>query len=97
MAIGYKLFRDTKNGLRSLFIDRNRPLPVGEWLSAKYKPTKGYAVRPGWHILLKPVAPHLSKKGRVWRKVEYRDVLYTHVRPKNQGGTWVTAKEMRIL
>lgn len=94
--VGYKLFRETRNGLRSLFIDRRRELPEGTWLKYKSVPTKGYAVRPGWHVLLKPDAPHLSEKGRVWRKVYMRGILGRHERPASQGGTWYTAEEIFI-
>jgi hypothetical protein len=94
---GYKLFRETRTGLRSLFIDRRRPLPVGEWLTAEDKPTKGYAHRPGWHVLSTPSAPHLSPKGRVMRQVEMRGITGTFERPASQGGIWYTANEIRIL
>lgn len=97
MKTGYKLFRETRSGLRFLFIDRTRQLPLGEWLSYREVPTKGYAFRPGWHVLLKPEAPHLSKRGRVWKRVEVRGILAVHERPACQGGTWLTAQEIRIL
>jgi len=70
---GYKLFalKRTKPGqLFSLFIHAQEPVPLNTWLQAESFPTKGYAVRPGWHVGAKPRAPHLSSKGRVWAEVE---------------------------
>lgn len=71
-------------------------IPIGEWVQAECWPTKGYAVRPGWHTTSKPEAPHLSMEGRVWMKVEIKDVEEL-VRPKNQGGLWYIAQEMKVL
>lgn len=96
--IGYKLVRKLQDGtLRPLFIERTRTLPIGRWIDANDVPTKGYAHRPGWHILAKPHAPHLSKRGRVWIEVEFdAHKATTHLRPASQGGTWYTAPLMRI-
>jgi len=75
----YKLFRTlkTKPGqLFPLFIGKSRNTPKGKWLTAKFIPTEGFKDRPGWHVGLKPIAPHLMKKdgtmqpGRVWAEVE---------------------------
>jgi hypothetical protein len=75
----YKLFRTNPRmpgKLFPLFIGRNEPVPEGEWVVAEYKPTKGYAERPGWHAGVLPTAPHLrSQDGfmaqdRVWAEVE---------------------------
>ena len=97
MGNGYKLFRLRKNGtLGSLFINRKAVIPTDTWLLAEDHPTKGYKHRMGWHILLKPVAPHLSEKGRVWMKVEYQE-YETIVRPDSQGGRWVLARQMRVI
>jgi hypothetical protein len=96
-VFGYKLFRQTNNGLRSLFIDRNRELPEGVWLRYKSVATKGYMYRPGWHVLLQPVAPHLSEKGRVWKQVRVRGLIARHERPAAQGGTWLTVREIYIV
>lgn len=94
---GWKLFRVRKDGtLGSLFIDRQRPLAVGQWMRAKRVRTNGYAYRPGWHVLLKRSAPHLSTRGRVWRRVTARHILGVHERPRAQGGTWVTCRDLRI-
>lgn len=93
----YKLLRQRKDGtLGPLFINARQRIPVGEWLQAESHPTKGFAVRPGWHCTAKPVAPHLSKNGRVWCEVEVRD--YTNfTRPENQGGLWFLANQMRVI
>jgi hypothetical protein len=82
--------------LSSLFIGKKNRLPIGQWLQAESLPTKGFALRPGWHCTREPIAPHLSTKDRVWVKVEIED--YTEfLRPENQGGLWFLAKRMRIL
>jgi len=65
-------------------------------LIAELHPTNGYAVRKGWHCTLKPVAPHLTTKGRVWVQVEVDDIQYYN-RPESQGGTWVLAQKMKII
>lgn len=95
--IAYKLFRKMKNGdLKSLFINKKQKLPIDEWLEAEEIPTKGFAVRKGWHCTANPVAPHLSEKDRVWKKVEIDN--YTEFqRPNSQGGLWYLANRMRIL
>ena len=95
--IVYKLFRQMKDGsLKSLFINKTEPLPVGEWLDAESHPTKGFKERRGWHALHSPSAPHLSMKGRVWRAVEIHDYTET-LRPASQGGRWYLAERMRII
>ena len=85
---GYKLFEQDANGnLFPLFIDKNTPQLIGEWIPAEYHPTKGFAARGGWHIGADvPDAPWLKsydgtetgfyksrwKTGkRVWCLVEY--------------------------
>ena len=94
---GYKLMRLRKDGtLGPLFIDATQRVPVGTWLWAQDVPTKGFAHRPGWHILPTPEAPHLSEKGRVWVKVEFRHYQEIH-RPDVQGGTWYLARRMRVV
>lgn len=94
MEIGYKLFeQDTRDGkLYPLFIGKKTETKIGEWVHAEFIPTKGFAVRAGWHLGLIPSAPHLigadgtyrSKRGknfkRVWCEVEYNDTNdYTEV------------------
>ena len=85
---GYKLFeRDKRDGkIYPLFIGKNEPTKMGVWIKAEHIPTKGFAVRSGWHIGANlPSAPHLigadgtykSKRGknfeRVWAIVEYNN------------------------
>jgi hypothetical protein len=95
--IAYKLVRKMKDGSYApLFINKKSRIPVGEWLDAEEHKTKGFAVRKGWHCTLKPYAPHLSEKGRVWVEVEIDDTeLYD--RPESQGGTWVLAQKMKVV
>lgn len=93
----FKLVRLRKNGtLGPLFINRKQVIPVGVWLKAKRHPTKGYAVRRGWHVTRRPRAPHLSTKGRIWVAVEVTDFKELP-RPDAQGGLWLIAQWMRVL
>lgn len=93
----WKLVRQRKDGtLGPLFINRRQRLPVGVWLEAEPHETPGYAFRPGWHATHRPVAPHLSKRGRVWVRVQLRRAL-VHRRPRSQGGVWWVAGAMKIL
>ena len=96
--IAYKLFTERKDGtLGPLFINRRQRVPIGKWVEAECHPTKGYAVRPGWHCTSKPTAPHLKlKDDRVWVKVEIDDSEELH-RPDNQGGLWFIANKMRVI
>jgi len=100
--IAYKLFRERKDGsVTSLFINKSKTLPYNEWMDSENYPTKGFAVRPGWHCTAQPIAPHLKMKlksgeKRVWKPVLIED--YTEVkRPDNQGGLWYLAKRIKIL
>ena len=87
---GYKLFEMNSDGeIFPLFIDKNTPVPFGEWVPAEFHPTKGFATRGGWHIGADvPDAPWLKsydgtdtgyykprwKSGkRVWCVVEYNN------------------------
>ena len=96
----FKLFRLRKDGtLGPLFINARLRVPMGVWLDAGCHPTKGYAVRRGWHCTLAPVAPHLSsgpQSGRVWCRCEVED-YQRYARPESQGGTWLLAERIRIL
>lgn len=96
MITAFKLMRLRKNGtLGPLFIDASAVIPVGEFIRARPVRKKGFKFRPGWHTVSRPVAPHLSKKGRVWVKVwisEYQP----HNRPASQGGLWYTSNFMMI-
>jgi len=95
--IAYKLFRKRKDGTYGpLFINRKQRVEPMTWYDAESHPTKGFAVRPGWHCCAEPLAPHLSKKDRVWCKVMITQ--YTeHQRPESQGGLWYTANKMKVL
>jgi hypothetical protein len=95
--IAWKLFRLRKDGsLGPLFINRKQRVPIGEWLDAEEHPTKGFAFRPGWHCCSERNAPHLSKIGRVWVKVEIED--YQEIqRPERQGGVWFLANRMKVI
>lgn len=96
IKVGYKLLTLHKDGsLASLFINKRARIPIGKWQKAKEIPTKGYAFRPGFHACAEPIAPHLSKNGRVWCKVSLIGVE-EFKRPQNQGGTWYVAKYLRI-
>lgn len=93
----YKLFRVRKDGsIGPLFINARLRIPMGEWLQAEEHPTKGFAYRPGWHCTFKPVAPHLSEKGRKWFEIEVEDYT-TYARPESQGGSWVLAERMKVV
>lgn len=98
MIVGYKLLRRRRDGtLGPLFINRRQVIPVGKWLRAESHPTKGYAVRPGWHATAAPVAPHLRTGGdRVWARVELKGVT-PFTRPECQGGQWFLARSMRVV
>lgn len=96
MRSAYKLLKLRKNGtLGSLFINRRRVIPTNVWLRAENHPTTGFSVRPGWHVTEKPVTPHLSMKGRIWREVEIKDYKALP-RPESQGGMWWIAKWIKV-
>ena len=95
--IAYKLIRKLKDGsLSPLFINKKQRIPIGIWLDAESHPTNGFAYRKSWHCTLKPIAPHLSTKNRIWVEVEIEDLEYYN-RPESQGGTWVLAQKMKII
>lgn len=95
--IAYKLLRIRKDGsLGSLFINKQAKIPVHVWLQAEDHPTKGYARRFGWHATVKPEAPHLTMKNRVWFRVEIEDYI-SWDRPQRQGGKWFIAQRMKVL
>ena len=96
MITAYKLFRKRKDGtLGPLFIGCSIRVPVGQWLKARAIRRKGFAFRPGWHCCAEPIAPHLSKKGRVWCRVLIEDFTEYH-RPRAQGGLWFTAQALFV-
>jgi len=95
--IAYKLCRKKKNGdITPLFINKTKALPFNKWMDAESHPTKGYKLRPFWHCTSKPVAPHLSEKGRVWIKIQM-DGFEEFNRPDNQGGLWYLANRIKLL
>jgi len=98
----YKLLRMKKDGkLYPLFINKTIATPIGEWMVAECHPTKGFAVRQGWHCCFQPVAPHLKKElasgeKRVWVECEVED-WEKYDRPESQGGAWILAQKMKIV
>lgn len=95
--IAYKLCRQLKNGdLTSLFINKSERILFGVWIEAQDYLTKGFKHRPGYHCLPQPSASHLSEINRVWVKVEIKDYTVWD-RPKNQGGTWLLAKQIKFI
>ena len=97
----YKLLRMKKDGkLYPLFINKTVSTPIGEWMEAECHPTKGFAVRKGYHCCFKPIAPHLkltlaNGEKRVWVECEVED-WEGYDRPISQGGAWVLAQKMKI-
>ena len=98
----YKLLRKKKDGkLYPLFINKTIPTPIGEWMQAEYYPTKGFAIRKGWHCCFEMTAPHLKMQlsngeQRVWVEVEVED-WESYNRPESQGGAWILAQRMKII
>jgi len=94
---GYKLFRLRKDGtIGPLFINASQRIEVGKWYEAEDHPTPGYQRRPGWHATLKPVAPHLCERNRVWCEVRLTGCSRFN-RPQSQGGTWVLARKIKVV
>jgi hypothetical protein len=95
--IAYKLLRNRKDGsIGPLFINQKQRIPIGKWMIAEDHPTKGYAHRMGWHCTVKPVAPHLSMKGRTWYEVVIENYIEC-MRPVHQGGLWFLAQKMKLV
>lgn len=98
----YKVLRKLKNGeLHPLFINKKEVTPFGVWMDAECYPTKGFAVRKGWHCCFTPNAPHLklelaNGEKRVWVEVEVEDIE-TYDRPESQGGSWILAQKMKLV
>jgi len=93
----WKLFRLKANGqVTPLFANFKEELPIGVWMDAVLHTTKDLMPRKGWHCVLKPSAPHLSEKGRIWLVVEIED-YERHVRNKHQGEAWYVAQRMKIV
>lgn len=97
--VAYKLMRQLKDGsVHPLFINKKEPTQFGVELPAECYPTKGFAVRQGWHCCFLPYAPHLKQdlsngEHRVWVKVKVKD-YETYNRPESQGGAWILAQKM---
>ncbi len=95
--LAYKLFRELKNKeIAPLFINKKLRLQHNVWYSSECIPTKGFAVRAGFHVCAEPVAPHLSLKGRIWKQVEIENFT-EFKRPASQGGMWYLAERMKVL
>lgn len=98
----YKLMRLGKDGgVYPLFINRKERTRFNEILKAECYPTKGFAVRQGWHCCFTPYAPHLketlsSGEERVWVEVKVRN-WKSYDRPESQGGAWILAQEMVVI
>tara|TARA_R110000803_G_scaffold10606_7_gene32228 strand:+ start:380 stop:679 length:300 start_codon:yes stop_codon:yes gene_type:complete len=93
----YKLVRKMKDGsLSPLFINQKSRMQKGVWMQSELHIKKGFAVRQGWHCVLNPIAPHLSKKNRVWVEVEV-DQYQLYNKPKHQGGVWLLAQKIKIV
>jgi hypothetical protein len=99
---GFKLLKVRKDGtLGPLFINARARLRVGEWMPAEAHRRKGFAFRPGWHVMAKPEAPHLktelaSGERRQFWEVEIADYI-EETRPESQGGVWYLAQKMRLV
>jgi len=95
----YKLMRLGKDGkVYPLFINRKEPTRFGAVLKAECFPTKGFAIRTGWHCCFTPYAPHLkeelaSGERRVWVEVKVKD-WESYDRPASQGNAWILAQNM---
>ena len=96
----YKLVRIKNGKLYPLFIGRKKETKIGEWLHAECIPTKGFAVRTGFHCCFLPFAPHLKTnlangEQRVWVECEVED-WERYDRPESQGGAWILAQKMKV-
>ena len=95
--IAYKLCRKAKDGnIYPLFINKKVPFIFHQTMKAECHPTKGFAVRKGFHCCFIPYAPHLKEKlkngeQRVWIELEVDDFT-TYDRPQTQGGKWILAQ-----
>lgn len=99
----FKLMRRRRGSdlLYPLFIGKSQGLQLGVWYEAQCLPTKGYALRPGWHSGASPAAPWLLRKDgtlaadRVWCECEIED-YYVFRRPSARGGEWYISKRLCI-
>jgi hypothetical protein len=97
----YKLLRIKNGKLYPLFINRKQETPIGVWMDAKCYPTKGFAIRKGWHCCYQPLAPHLkmelsSGERRVWVECEGED-CEEYNRSEKYGGNWVLANKLKLI
>ena len=77
----YKLFRvhpKHPGKLFPLFIGKNDPVEMGQWVDAEHIPTKGFAERPGWHAGDLPLATHIGAKS------DPENMTKPDIRPDNQ-------------
>lgn len=90
--------RVLKNGdITALFINKKYRVRLNQWMDASCHPTKGFAIRPGFHVLEQPIAPHLKlTKDRAWFEVEIEDFKIIQ-RPEKQGGRWYLANKMKVV
>lgn len=96
-VIAFKLFSLKRDGsIGPLFINKKLRLQEGVWYDAEPHETKGFQFRPFWHSALLPIAPHLTTKGRIWKRVLVEDFT-TYERCKAQGGTWVLSNRLMVL
>lgn len=100
--IAYKLVRKLKDGkLYPLFINKKCEIEFGVWIQAECYPTKGFAIRQGWHCCFQPYAPHLktelvSGEHRVWVECEVED-FEAYDRPESQGGQWILSQKIKFM
>lgn len=100
--IAYKLCRKAKDGkIYPLFINKKVPFVFGQTMIAECYPTKGFAVRKGFHCCFIPYAPHLKEKlkngeERVWIELEVNE-YDTYDRPESQGGKWILAQRIKPI
>ena len=93
----YKLLKVRKDKtIGPLFINCRQRIPLGVWLLSENHPTKGFAVRPGWHTCSTPDAPHLIIRGRAWFEVLIKDYQIIE-RPKSQGGIWYISNHIKLV
>ena len=97
----YKLLRIKNEKLYPLFINRKQETIIGEWMQAECYPTKGFAIRKGWHCCYQPIAPHLKIKlangeQRVWVECEAEECT-EYKRSEKYGGNWVLANKIKLI
>ena len=97
----YKLLRIKDGKLYPLFINRKVETQIGVWMDAECYPTKGFAIRRGWHCCYQPLAPHLktelaSGEKRVWVECEGED-CEEYARSEKYGGNWVLANKLKLV